>query len=78
MPCHRFRARPGETPPRTDDRRGHHHDGEREDTRGDQATDSAREPHEPITGTPVAFPTNTSSWAGSVVNSPSRMVLLLP
>lgn len=78
MPRHRFAPRSGKVAPSGDYRGTDNHEGQHEHPTGDDSAESAQHPHEAITGTPVALPASTSNCAGSVVNSPSRMVLLAP
>jgi hypothetical protein len=78
MPCHRFPTRSGKVAPSGDYRSTGDDEGEHEHPTGDDSAESAQHSHEVITGTPVALPASSSNCAGSVVNSPSRMVLLAP
>ncbi len=78
MPCHRYAAGSGKTAPSGDDRGTDNDEGQHEHPTGDDSAESAQHSHGAITDTPVALPTSSSNCAGSVVNSPSRMVLLEP
>lgn len=78
MPRHRFAARSGKAAPSSDYRGTDNDEGQHEHPTGDDSAESAQHSHEAITGTPVALPASSSNCAGSVVNSPSRMVLLEP
>lgn len=78
MPGHRFAAGSGKATPSSDYRSTHNDQGQHEHPTGDDSAESAQHSHEAITGTPVALPASSSNCAGSVVNSPSRMVLLDP
>lgn len=78
MPGDRFAAGTGKTAPLRDDLGADHDQHADHDATGDEAAEAAHESHEAITGTPEALPTSFSNCAGSVVKSPSRMVLLAP
>ncbi len=78
VPCHRFAAGTGEPAPIREDGGDDHHQHPHHRSPGDQAAESAHRSHEVITGTPEALPTSFSNCSGSVVNSPSRMVLFVP
>lgn len=78
MPRHRFAAGSGKATLSSDDRGADNDEGQHEKPTGDNPAESAQHSHEAITGTPVALPASSSNCAGSVVNSPSRMVLLEP
>lgn len=78
MPCHRFPTGSGKIAPSSDDRGTDNDEGEHEHPTGNNSAESAQHSHEAITGTPVALPASSSNCAGSVVNSPSRMVLFAP
>lgn len=78
MPGDRFGAGTGEAAPLRDDRGADHDQHAHHDATGDDAAEAAHESHAAITGTPEALPTSFSNCVASVVNSPSRMVLLVP
>lgn len=78
MPGDRFTARTGEPAPVGEDGGADHDQHAHHGPPGDHAAESTHESHEAITGTPEALPASFSNCAGSVVNSPSRMVLLVP
>lgn len=73
-----FPARPGEIASARDEGGSDHDEGQNDGSRGHHATEPANDSHRTITGTPVALPTSSSNCAGSVVNSPRRMVLFAP
>ncbi len=78
VPGHRFAAGAGKTAPVGEHRGADHHQHAHHHAPGDDAAESAHRSHGVITGTPEALPTSFSNCAGSVVNSPSRMVLFVP
>src|SRR5690606_33119583 len=78
MPGHRFRAGAGKTTARADERGADHDEREQHRARGDRAAERPHRPHAAITGTPDAPATRRSNWAGSVVNAPRAIVLLVP
>jgi hypothetical protein len=78
MPGHRLAARTGKVTLGRLDRGADDDEGQHEQSARDDSAHPAHHFHEAITGTPLALPASSSNWAGSVVNSPSRMVLLVP
>lgn len=78
MPGHRGRTRPGKVTLATEIRGTDHDEREQHNPRRYQPTDPPNQFHEPTTATPLARATNFSNCTGSVVNSPSRMVLFTP
>ncbi len=78
MPGNRFAPGAGKTAPVGEDGGTDHHQHAHHRATGDDAAESAHRSHELITGTPDALSASFSNCAGSVVNSPSRMVLFAP
>lgn len=78
MPGDGFSARTRKSAPPADERGTDDDKGEHERPRGRHPAEPTHHSHATITGTPVALPASSSNCAGSVVNSPSRMVLLAP
>lgn len=78
MPGDRFATGTGKAAPLRDDRGADHDQHADHGAAGDDAAEAAHQSHEAITGTPEALPASFSNCSGSVVNSPSRMVLFVP
>ncbi len=78
MPADRFTAGTGESAPIREHSGAHHDQHAHHGAPGDDAAEAAQESHGATTGTPEALPTSFSNCVGSVVYSPSRMVLFAP
>lgn len=78
MPSDRFTAGAGKPAPIRKDRGTDHHQHAHHRAPGHDAAEAAHQSHAVITGTPEALSASFSNCAGSVVNSPSRMVLFVP